>query len=424
MIRPLLIAFTVIVLGMGFQGVALAIVCPPQPEQTGKDWEGEVNAAIARIGPVSGGEVKTKVKTVTQDLLGKLPDAGKIYLEQMKYSTICSSIRDDKTLSEGEKRKQMTEYDFEIQKAKDKSSSKAKHPAGAPQQSKQPGKNKLTTPQSIVPAPVGLRAETSQPSAQKLEPAVLQSLSQNSAVNSPIIIGNNNSVGITSPADKPLGRDRSDTHDVKLYIECEGKRVAPQAISDGKLKGLAFLHSPSGATDREFKSVRSTEGQINWMVNGRAFVCQVTNYGTIPVLKVHITFGLRFLETVWLDSPGSFTHRFKSLEQWPSQIRKLDPGTAEAFTFIIKNTTNDWLEVIVPEFVDLQILGETTKRSVYLARPDDDPGHLGTYYKSVFPFPPANFAEQAQQARQNRPENRPQSPSADSQQRPAADTTE
>ena len=35
MIRPLLIAFAVIALGMGFQGVALAIVCPPQPEQTG-----------------------------------------------------------------------------------------------------------------------------------------------------------------------------------------------------------------------------------------------------------------------------------------------------------------------------------------------------------------------------------------------------
>ena len=423
MTRLFLMVFVVLSLELGYQGIGLALDCPSLPQQTGKDWEGEVNAAIARIGPVSGGEVKTKVKTVTQDLLGKLPDAGKIYLEQMKYSTICSSIRDDKTLSEGEKRKQMMEYDFEIQKAKDKSSSKAKHPAGAPQQSKQPGKKKLTTPQSIVSPPVRLRLETGQPSAQKLEPAVLQSLSQNSAVDSPIIIGNNNSVDITSSADKPLGRDRSDTHDGKLYIECGGMRVVPQAISDGKLKGLAFSHNPRGATDREFKSVRSTEGQINWLVNRGAFVCQITNYGTVPVLKVQITFGLRFLDTVWHDS-GNFSHRFKSLEQWPSQIRKIDPGTAEAFTFIIKNTTNDWLEVIVPEFIDLQILGETTKRSVYLARPDDDPGHLGTYYRSVFPFAPANFTEQAEQARQNRLVNRPQSPAADLQQRPAADTTE
>ena len=136
MIRPLLIAFTVIVLGMGFQGVALAIVCPPLPEQTGKDWEGEVNAAIARIGPVSGGEVRTKVKTVIQDLLGKYPDAGKIYLEQMKYSTICSSIRDDKTLTEGEKRKQLTEYDLEFQKANEHPSPLAKPPASVVSQSR------------------------------------------------------------------------------------------------------------------------------------------------------------------------------------------------------------------------------------------------------------------------------------------------
>lgn len=327
------------------------------------------------------------------------------------YASYCSSLKDNTALSKEEISRNILAYNAVV-----RATIEAKPPAVVPPAPKPPRKKKAGGPQSIVPPPVGLRAETVQPSAQKLEPAVLQSLLQNSAVNSPIIIGNNNSVDITSHADKPLGRDRSDTHDGKLYIECEGKRVAPQATSDGKLKGLAFSHSPSGATDREFKSVRSTEGQINWMVNGRAFVCQVTNYGTIPVLKVHITFGLRFLETVWLDSPGSFTHRFKSLEQWPSEIRKIDPGTAEAYTFIIKNTTNDWLEVIVPEFVDLQILGETTKRSVYLARPDDDPGHLGTYYKSVFPFPPANFAEQA---RQNRPENRPQSPPTDSQQRPA-----
>ena len=166
MIRQFTIAIGVIALGIGIHGVALAIVCPPQPEQTGKDWEGEVNAAIARIGPVSGGEVKTKVKTVTQDLLGKLHDAGKIYLEQMKYSTICSSIRDDKTLSEGEKRKQMTEYDFEIQKAKEKSPSRAKHPASAP------GKKKPSAPQSNVNPPVTplIQADTKQSVMQKPYP--------------------------------------------------------------------------------------------------------------------------------------------------------------------------------------------------------------------------------------------------------------
>ena len=77
MIRRLLIAFTVIALGMGYQEIALAIVCPPQPEQTGKDWEGEVNAAIARIGPVSGGEVKTKQRLSLRTYWGSYLMLGK-----------------------------------------------------------------------------------------------------------------------------------------------------------------------------------------------------------------------------------------------------------------------------------------------------------------------------------------------------------
>jgi hypothetical protein len=73
----------------------------------------------------------------------------------------------------------------------------------------------------------------------------------------------------------------------------------------------------------------------------------------VPVLKVQITFGLRFQDTVWLDSKGCFTHRTKVSEGWTSQIRKIDPWPAERFVFYMKNATNDWLEVTVPEFVEL-----------------------------------------------------------------------
>lgn len=235
MTRRLLIAFAVIALGIGFHGVALAIVCPAQPEQTGKDWEGEVNAAIARIGPVSGGEVKTKVKTVTQDLLGKLPDAGKIYLEQMKYSTICSSIRDDKTLSEGEKHKQMTEYDFEIQKAKD--TSRGKHPAGAPLQPKQPAKKKLSTPQSNVNPPVTplIQADTKQSEMQKPLPAVQNpSISQSSkGANSPLILGDRNVVNYNLT-------DESKVDEIRDLLRQKGHPDDPQKMLEKYPLGYAI----------------------------------------------------------------------------------------------------------------------------------------------------------------------------------------
>jgi len=50
-------------------------------------------------------------------LFAKLPDAGRVYLEQMMYSTYCSTLRDDKTLSETEKSKRISEYNREVRRA-------------------------------------------------------------------------------------------------------------------------------------------------------------------------------------------------------------------------------------------------------------------------------------------------------------------
>jgi hypothetical protein len=93
-----------------------AVDCPPFPQQINKDWEVEVNAAVVKIGPVKGAELKTRTRNATKDLLGKLPDASKIYLEQMMFSSYCSSLRDDKTLKESEKAKLLKEYRNQVMK--------------------------------------------------------------------------------------------------------------------------------------------------------------------------------------------------------------------------------------------------------------------------------------------------------------------
>jgi hypothetical protein len=87
-----------------------ALECPKAPEQIKKDWEVEVNTAIMKIGSVKGAELKTKTKKATEDLLGKLPDAGKIYLEQMMFSAYCTALRDDKNITESEKARLLKEY--------------------------------------------------------------------------------------------------------------------------------------------------------------------------------------------------------------------------------------------------------------------------------------------------------------------------
>ncbi|MBZ5550103.1 MAG: hypothetical protein LAO22_19445 [Acidobacteriia bacterium] len=118
-------------------GSAFSLDCPKAPEQVSKEWEVEVNAAVAKIGPIKGGDLATKTKRTTQDLLGKLPDAGRIYLEQMMFSAYCSALRDDKTLAEGEKAKRLNEYIIEVRKTINKapasSGTKTKPTARAPQ---------------------------------------------------------------------------------------------------------------------------------------------------------------------------------------------------------------------------------------------------------------------------------------------------
>ena len=97
--------------------VALALTCPEMPEQTKRDWNVEVQAAVGRIGTVKAGELESRVRTMTQDLLGKLPDASRVYLEQMLFAAYCSALREDKQLTESEKARLIADYTREVRKA-------------------------------------------------------------------------------------------------------------------------------------------------------------------------------------------------------------------------------------------------------------------------------------------------------------------
>jgi hypothetical protein len=105
-----------IVVGASLAFDALALDCPEPPRQANKDWETQVRAEVGKIGPVTGSQLETRVKSVTNDLMGKLPGADKLYLEQMMFSAYCSALRGDKTISESAKAEQILEYRRELHK--------------------------------------------------------------------------------------------------------------------------------------------------------------------------------------------------------------------------------------------------------------------------------------------------------------------
>lgn len=209
MIRPLLIALAVIALGMGYQGIALALDCPPQPKQISHDFEGEVTAEVAKIGPVSGGELKIKAKQIARDLFVNSAEGDRVYLEQMMYATYCSSLKDNTTLSKNEISQNIFDYNAVVRET-----IRAKQSAVVPKASKPSEKKKANAPQSkaVSPAMPPTQAESKLPEMQKSQPTISAnpSISQHSeGANSPNIVGNQNVVLITNqPSDAKLDEIR------------------------------------------------------------------------------------------------------------------------------------------------------------------------------------------------------------------------
>lgn len=93
---------------------ATALECPPMPQQASKDTLIALNIAFLKLGPLKGVELAGQVKRETQDLLGKLPNADKVHLEQMMYSAACSTFRDNRFLSEAEREQRIKELNATV----------------------------------------------------------------------------------------------------------------------------------------------------------------------------------------------------------------------------------------------------------------------------------------------------------------------
>ena len=167
--RFILVTVGVISLELSYQGIGLALDCPNQPQQTVKDLEVVVNAAVAKIGPVSGGELKTKTKIATQVILGKLPNADRVYLEQMMFASYCSSLRDDRAISESQKANRLNEYIGTVRKTIQQQNLKTKQPTKVSPPITQPGKENEsgTRPRVVPPALTLPQSEMKQPEAEK-----------------------------------------------------------------------------------------------------------------------------------------------------------------------------------------------------------------------------------------------------------------
>lgn len=95
---------------------ALALECPSAPTNASEDTKVNVKAAVGKLGPVKAAELATEVARTTHDLLAKLPNADRVYLEKMMFSAYCTLLRDNKSMSDEEKGKLLRQYKDDVQK--------------------------------------------------------------------------------------------------------------------------------------------------------------------------------------------------------------------------------------------------------------------------------------------------------------------
>lgn len=97
--------------------LAIALQCPASPQQASRDAEVEVRVGVRLLGDAKGADLETRTRQMTADLLGRLPRADRVYLEQMLFASYCSALRDNATLSEGERETRIAAYGREMRNA-------------------------------------------------------------------------------------------------------------------------------------------------------------------------------------------------------------------------------------------------------------------------------------------------------------------
>ena len=107
--RGLIAAFTALVL-WALPVPAVALECPRAPQSEHKEWEVEVRAAVGKLGGDSGAELAARTRSLTSELVGRLPQADRGALEQTMVASYCAALRDNRSLSEEEREARIRIY--------------------------------------------------------------------------------------------------------------------------------------------------------------------------------------------------------------------------------------------------------------------------------------------------------------------------
>lgn len=124
--------------------LAVAIECAPPPSTALRDYKAEFDLAAARVLTLRGPSATVAVQSQAKNLLDKIPNADRALVELTYLFTLCTALRDDKSMPEREKARQISDYAKAIQEP-------GKRPAPSSRPTGKGGAASAPPPTSTIP---------------------------------------------------------------------------------------------------------------------------------------------------------------------------------------------------------------------------------------------------------------------------------
>jgi hypothetical protein len=161
--------------------------------------------------------------------------------------------------------------------------------------------------------------------------------------------------------------------DTNLVFECHLAQLPTKVPMEGEIATLPLFYSPDSGGELIGLSVRHGQPGSDWdwfpdLRFPQVYRCEITNYGSAPLLQVGLKFKVEYREVFKdPDNPGTTTSgNVIHSRDWPVLLSKIDAGKSNAAVFYIYNQSRYFAFVSPPNVAAYIALGEMTQREAAL----------------------------------------------------------
>jgi hypothetical protein len=184
-------------------------------------------------------------------------------------------------------------------------------------------------------------------------------------------------------ARKVVGRTAQDSEyasQLNLYFDCSISQLPKR--TKGVVGVFELRHGdPSGIGSMGHIFNTDHDREMHWpkqrVLPLSAIECEITNYGTMPVANVLLTFRVTFVRpqnpNFAPPDDGVPSEDITLADDWSFGLKKLDPGASNSLRFYVYNTQGEFIRIRMPPRVTAEPLNVRQSYEVNLsAYPHDE----------------------------------------------------